>query len=175
MKSKINPLKKIFNNPLKPKSKIALTPEMELKRKERLEKKEKNKKKESSFKNLKDKANLAYRYNKFKLYLTLNKKYPKSSEFYNQMFRKFKGENKVRLFWLPGMTWIGPITLALRLKATEVVFRDLEARKIYLKDVVKSEDACLDIIKIGVFNSLKPKSKAYKNYLDKLEAKIISK
>ena len=121
---------------------------------------------------LKNKVNTIYRYNKYKLYLTLNKKYPKSSQFYNEAFRKFKGKYKVHLIWLPGITWIGPITLALRLKATEKVFHDLESRGVFLKDVIKNENATIEILKAGVFYSAKPKSKLYKEYLDKIEAEV---
>ncbi|MEI8363952.1 MAG: hypothetical protein WCF78_00650 [archaeon] len=126
----------------------------------------------SKISTLKNKVNTIYRYNKYKLYLTFNKKYPKSSQFYNEVFRKFKGKYKVHLVWMPGMSWIGPITLALRLKATERVFRDLESRNIFLDDIRKSEDATLEILNAGVFYSMKPKSKLYKDYLDKIEAKV---
>jgi len=113
-----------------------------------------------------------FRFKKYKLYLTVNKTFPKSSEFYNQMFRKFKGKAKINLIWLPGMTWIGPITLGIRMKATENVLRDLQKRNIHLEDIIKNEDTCMDILGGKVFYAFKPKSKLYKKYLDRIESKF---
>jgi|GEM_PF-2822726 len=117
-----------------------------------------------------DKPAILFRFNRYKLYSTVAKHYPKASKFYSEVFRRLDKKDGVKFFlWLPEFFYVGPFTLRFRFKRTEKIISDLEKRNIPIDKIINNERVSMSIAQYGIFNYGTTKSKAYEAYLSKLE------
>jgi len=105
----------------------------------------------------------------------ISKEFPKSSKFYNKVIKNINLKEGPFFMWFPGMLYISPFLVYIKLKKTERVLSDLEKMGVSLDSVLSNKDVIDSINRKSVY--LRPKSKLldYKHYLNTIKNKVNGK
>lgn len=121
--------------------------------------------------------NLLFRFTRRQIFVKMSKEYPMATTFYYHCIDKFISYNKliekssktVIVPYTPGIMYIGPIVISLKLYKTEIILKDLRKRNISLEKILKNDDVSFKIMNKSLFLNVDYKNKRYDNFLENIE------